>query len=183
MSPSPAHVPLVYLAGPDVFYPDPLAAAARKKKILRELGMEGLFPLDNELAPMDEPPECTALRIAQANEALIRQCDIVLANMKPWHGPSMDVGTAYEMGFARALGKIVMGYTPERRPFAQRVRAFLETLKPSRHDGNQIEDFGQMADNLMLVHAGAKPCQQRPEVAASFEEAAALAKKYWETTH
>lgn len=176
----PISRPLVYLAGPDVFYPDPLAAAARKKKILRELGMEGMFPLDNEIAPMDEAPECTALRIAQANETLIRKCDIVLANMEPWHGPSLDVGTAYEMGYGRALGKIVIGYTPDRLPFAQRVRAFLKALSPSRLNGNQIEDFGKMADNLMLVHAGAKRCQQPPEVAASFEEAAALAKRYWE---
>ena len=180
MHSSPAGVPLVYLAGPDVFYPDPHAAAARKKKILLELGMEGMFPLDNELTPLDEAPECTALRIAQANEALIRKCDIVLANMEPWHGPSMDVGTAYEMGYGRALGKIVVGYTPDRRPFARRVRAFLETLSLSRPDENQIEDFGQMTDNLMLVHAGAKRCQQPPEIVASFEEAAALAKGYWE---
>lgn len=41
--------PLVYLAGPDVFYPDPQAVAVRKKNILSEMGMAGLFPLDNQI--------------------------------------------------------------------------------------------------------------------------------------
>ena len=173
--------PLVYFAGPDVFYPDPLAVAVRKKNILSEMGMTGLSPLDNEIPPADEPPECTALRIALANEAMIEKCDIVLANMEPRHGPSMDVGTAYEMGYGRALGKIVVGYTPNRRPFSERVKAFLEHHKPLQPGckGNQIEDFGQMADNLMLVNAVVG--QRRPgDIPASFEEAAALAKKLWE---
>jgi len=173
--------PLVYLAGPDVFYPDPLAVAVRKKNILSEMGMAGLFPLDNEISATGEPPECTALRIALANEALIQKSDIVLANMEPWHGPSMDVGMAYEMGYGRALGKIVVGYAPDRRPFAERVKAFLEHQK-RLHPGCerfQIEDFGQMADNLMLVNAIVG--QRRPvEIPATFEEAAALAKKLWE---
>ena len=53
--------PLVYLAGPDVFYPDPQAVAVRKKNILSEMGMAGLFPLDNEISATGEPPKCELL--------------------------------------------------------------------------------------------------------------------------
>ena len=52
-----------------------------------------------------------ARRIALANEGLMRSCDLLIANLTPFRGVSMDAGTAFEVGFMRALGQPVLGYT------------------------------------------------------------------------
>ncbi|MBC7636099.1 MAG: nucleoside 2-deoxyribosyltransferase, partial [Acetobacteraceae bacterium] len=60
----------VYLAGPDVFLPDPVTRGAAFKQICASFGLRGVFPLD-ELDGGD-PPELVALdlafRIARRNE-------------------------------------------------------------------------------------------------------------------
>jgi nucleoside 2-deoxyribosyltransferase/GNAT superfamily N-acetyltransferase len=146
-----SRVPTVYLAGPDVFLPDARAAGARLKAICRDAGLEARFPLDADLSD--------AGAIAAANEALIRGCDGVLANLTPFRGPSADPGTVYEVGYARALGKAIVGYTEASDTFAERTAAWLERLgTPARRradgtledgDGMAIESFG-LIDNLML---------------------------------
>lgn len=143
--------PHVYLAGPDVFLPDARAAGARLKAICSEADLEAHFPLDVELADADA--------IAAANEALIRRCDGVLANLTPFRGPSADPGTVYEVGYARALGKVVVGYTEATDLFAERTAAWLARLgtpAQPRTDGAladasgmAIESFG-LIDNLMI---------------------------------
>src|SRR6266446_3456135 len=75
----PTKPPAVYLAGPDVFLPDPLAMAAAKKRLCAELGFEGVFPMDSEIEASNEPssPE-KARQISLANEALMRSCDLLV---------------------------------------------------------------------------------------------------------
>ncbi len=150
--------PRAYLAGPDVFLPNPLAFAQRKKDVCERYGLEGVFPLDAELAERGvEGPEL-GLLISRANEGLIRSCQLVIAQITPFRGPSADVGTAYEMGFARALGLRVFAYSNVSENFAPRTQAFMAGCR-TRADG-QVEDEDQMqiesfdlADNLMLVGA------------------------------
>ena len=43
------HRPRAYLAGPDVFFPNPVEIGAAKKAICAEHGLEGVFPLDANL--------------------------------------------------------------------------------------------------------------------------------------
>jgi nucleoside 2-deoxyribosyltransferase len=66
----------------------------------------------------------------------------------------MDGGTAYEIGFARALNKPVVGYLPStyRPEYADRVRHYygLRADAACDHDRLAIEDFGQV-DNLMMA--------------------------------
>ena len=149
----------VYLAGPDVFLPDPMTIARRKKALCAEYGFVGVFPLDAclDLSGLDGPS--AAARIAAANEGLMRGCDLLIANMTPFRGPGMDGGTAYEMGFMRALGRPVFGYTNSPDPFATRTKNFVGAGVQRRADGTeededglQIEDFG-LADNLMMAAA------------------------------
>lgn len=140
----------IYLAGPDVFLPDPLSAAAAKKTICDDHGFVGVFPLDKALDLQGLSPREAGLRIFDANEELMRGCDLVIANMTPFRGPSMDVGTAYEMGFMRALGRPVLGYSNDGRLFVERTRAWAGISQGSTDaDGLSIEDF-DMAENLML---------------------------------
>ena len=42
--------------------------------------------------------------------ANLRASDAVVANLTPWRGPGCDPSTAFEVGFASALGRPVLGY-------------------------------------------------------------------------
>ena len=41
----------------------------------------------------------------------MHSCDALVANLTPFRGVSADAGTAFEVGFMRALGRPVLGYT------------------------------------------------------------------------
>jgi nucleoside 2-deoxyribosyltransferase len=143
----------VYLAGPDVFLPDPRARAALLKSRCAAHGVIGVSPLDDlpgEPAAWAALPE--ALRIARRNEAHIASCDALIANLTPFRGPSADAGTVFELGFMRALGRPVFGWTNTTHDLAHRTRAFAGTTGGTDHEGLQIEDFG-LADNLMIEAA------------------------------
>jgi nucleoside 2-deoxyribosyltransferase len=140
----------VYLAGPDVFHPQAVQLAQAKRAFCRTLGLEALFPLDAVIeADPDEPGAVLAEKIYRSNLAMIEAADAVLANLTPFRGPSLDAGTAMEVGYAAALGKPVFGYSNVAAPFPQRTRAHLRRAP----DGLDVEDFGPLTDNLMIVSA------------------------------
>jgi nucleoside 2-deoxyribosyltransferase len=149
--------PRVYLAGPDVFFPNPDAWARSKKIICERHGLTGVSPLDD--LP-DEPAEWDSLplwrKIAMRNEAHIRSCQAIIANLTPFRGPSADVGTVYEVGFARALGLKLFGYATTTEMFLPRTLALLGDQKRALPDGSWrdgegllVEQFG-LFDNLMI---------------------------------
>lgn len=144
-------IPTIYLAGPEVFLPDPLAAAEAKKELCEAYGFEGVFPLDATLDLDGLSTREQGLAISQANEDLIRDCDLLIANLTPFRGPSADVGTVFELGFARGLGKPVFGYTNDPRTFAERTRAFAGLAPDAKQDagGMSLESF-DLRDNLMI---------------------------------
>jgi nucleoside 2-deoxyribosyltransferase len=145
----------IYLAGPDVFLPEPGARASALKAVCARHGVQGVSPLD---ALADEPGAWSVLpearRIALRNEAHIRACDALIANLTPFRGPSADVGTVFEVGFARALGLRLFGWSNDARGFAARTRSLAGLAAAATHDadGLLIEDF-DMADNLMIESA------------------------------
>jgi len=148
--------PRVYLAGPDVFLPEPLVRAVRLKEICHRYGLVGVFPLDPVDGPWGGLPE--AHRIALGNEAHIRSCDALIANLTPFRGPSADVGTVFEVGFMRALGRPVFGWSNTATLFTDRTVAFVagndqritrDAQGMRDADGMQIEDFA-LGDNLMI---------------------------------
>lgn len=161
--------PEIYLAGPEVFLPDPLARAAEMKDICHRLGAIGLFPLDNQHNVAHADAGVMAANISHADEALIRRCDAVVANMAPYRGASMDAGTSYEMGFAKGLGKLVVGYTTDWRRFSEKVAATTKLVPDGAwwrdENGMLVRDFG-LIDNLMVVKGAAT-------VLGSFNEAVA----------
>ncbi|MGO9867182.1 MAG: nucleoside 2-deoxyribosyltransferase [Rhodomicrobium sp.] len=188
--------PYVYLAGPDVFYPDAIPRGAKMKSALAARGMAGLFPLDDELHAGDFPSGAEfALAIARACEAQMRKADMGIFNIQPWRGPEADDGTSYELGFMAALGKPVVLWTSDRRSFAGRIVADVyggEAYRDGaalrgKRDACLIEDFG-LADNLMLINAAVRSARLVLGASAapagavhhSFEAAADFARRLWQ---
>ncbi len=141
----------VYLAGPDVFLPEAGQLAQRQKALCRRHGFEPRHPLDQ--ATLSSPG------IFRTNIGMIRDSDAVLANLNPFRGPEVDSGTAFEIGFAAALGKLVIGYVSRPENLMQRVeRLHGEIAYDANTDlwrdreGHLIEDFGH-AVNLMLAES------------------------------
>lgn len=148
----------VYLGGPEVFLPNAREIGTGKRVICERHGLVGVLPGDEEEA---FDPALTlrerALAISRANELLMRSCDAMVVNLTPFRGPSADVGSAYEMGFMRALGRPIFGYSNDSRLFVERVTAFSDggvRLRPTGEhedaDGMAIEPF-ELHDNLMLA--------------------------------
>jgi len=135
----------VYLAGPDVFFPDVDDRSGNLKIHCDLFNLEGVFPLDADVK-LEEPinQEKNGYTIFEGNLGLIRSCVAILANISPFRGPSVDAGTAFEIGYGLASGLIVAGYTTHFSLYKERVIP----------DGLMIEDFG-MIDNLM-IHGAAK---------------------------
>jgi len=151
--------PRVYLAGPEVFLANAAEIAERKKRLCARHGFEGVFPLDAGVDPDGRSPREHGLAIHAANEALVRDCALLVANLSPFRGPSADVGTVYELGLARGLGKPVFAYTNAAAGLRERTVAAIEATGAAARRGEDgawrdehgrwIEDFG-LADNLML---------------------------------
>lgn len=145
----------IYLAGPEVFLKQATVVLQHKVTICREHGFEGVSPLDSELNLAGMYPLETGLAISKANEEIMSTCDLVIANATPFRGVSMDVGTAFEMGFMRGQGKPVLAYTNTPDLFFERVAASLgSSPSPSAkileyEQGMRVEDHG-FVDNLMI---------------------------------
>lgn len=156
----------IYLAGFDVFRADSLAHGERLKALCREYGYEGLYPLDNQ-APAGLCGPALADWIYRQNVTLIRRADLVMANLNPFRGAEPDSGTAFEVGYAVALGKPVWAYAQDGRPLIEQLPA--QRAPDGRHvdaEGYTVEDFG-LPLNLMLacgarwVEGDARACLRR----------------------
>lgn len=142
----------IYLAGPDVFFPDIAQRSELHKQLCRDKGFEPLHPADH--------PSQEATTIYQANIAMLRQSDAVVANLNPFRGAEPDSGTAFEVGFATALNKPVVGYLSKRTTVRAQVAASFGPLVYDDAAGvwrdtqnNLVEDFG-LPVNLMLAVPG-----------------------------
>jgi len=146
-----------YLAGPDVFLPDPRAHAARKIEICARHGIVGRTPLNEDIErPADMSDEAFAQAIFRKDLAMMESCDIVIANLTPFRGTSADSGTLVEIGWFLGRGRPIFGYSNSARSFADRSRLHRDAV-PDPLPGIVVEGFG-LPDNLMIPcavsHAG-----------------------------
>src|SRR5262249_11803506 len=148
--------PRIYLAGPDVFLADPTSVFAAKRRLCTDYGFVGVPPVDDATDLSTLSKRDAVLRISAHNETLIRTCNLLIANLTPFRGPSADVGTAYELGFARALGLPVFAYSNVAGNLLERTHRHLGAQVRPRGgggledtDGMLLEDFDRV-DNLML---------------------------------
>ena len=148
--------PRIYLAGPTVFLADADDAGARLVALCAQYGCEGLYPLDFDL---DGPMSSRTIQAACLRE--LRSADGVVADLSPFRGPHADDGTAFELGFAHALGLPIWAYTTDPRPLIERIPGARAASGHVRDDkGLLIENLGR-AHNAMLaeaiLHLGTSP--------------------------
>ena len=148
--------PRIYLAGPTVFQADADEAGAKLVAICAGHGCEGLYPLDFAL---DGPMSSQTIQAACLRE--LKTAHGVVADLSPFRGPHADDGTAFELGFAHALGLPIWAYTSDSRLLIERIPGARATSGHVRDDmGLLIENFGR-AHNAMLaqaiVHLAASP--------------------------
>jgi nucleoside 2-deoxyribosyltransferase len=151
-----------YLAGPDVFFPNAIEHFKTMRNICEKYGLIPLVPLDNEVN-LDAPS--AARTIYLGNLRMIRDCDLVIANISPFRGPHADPGTAFEIGVALALNKPVFLYSQKSDS------QLIHRMKRENSSGQTVENFG-LTENLMLVHAS------NNDVMHTFTEAVLLASMY-----
>lgn len=144
--------PAAYLAGPDVFLPDAPAHAARKVAICARHGILGRTPLNEDVASLASMAEEEAWRtIFRKDLALMEACDLVIANLTPFRGPSADAGTLVELGWFLGRGRPIFGYSNTATPFAARSAAHL-AMFADPVPGLSVGGFG-LPDNLMVPGA------------------------------
>jgi nucleoside 2-deoxyribosyltransferase len=162
----------VYLAGPDVFFPNAVEIGQAKKDICAQFGFEGVYPLDADFSRLPESGNAadTGYMSFALMVELMDTCDLVIANMTPFRGPSMDVGTAVEIGYMHGRGKPVFGYTNVVADYADRVepdRFFVEPFGlvdncmvegPVREGGGVVVRAGVPADEVYTSLAGFTEC-------------------------
>ena len=192
--PKPSAPPKIYLAGPEVFLRDPNEVAEAKMAVCALHGLAGKFPADAGPITPGQSLQERGHAIFYANEALIDSCDALIANLTPFRGPGMDVGTAYEIGFMRGKGRPVFGYSNshltlfdrtmkhDREGFRRRKNSE-STMSFEDRDQLGVEQFG-FHENLMIdraVHESGVPIvarktkrRDRYTDLAAFEECVAL---------
>jgi nucleoside 2-deoxyribosyltransferase len=145
----------VYLAGPEVFFPDGEAITEAKRALTRDYGFVPNIWSGAQDWPTDKFE--IGVFIARNNEAVMNDSDFIIANMTPFRGISTDVGTAFEIGYMCAQGKPAFGYTNDARFYGQRATDdfYKGDVTPDDKgvnrapDGQMVEDHF-MSDNLML---------------------------------
>lgn len=152
----------IYIAGPDVFFKDSLQIGEDKKKLCEKYGFVGIYPLD--LLPVDlfsgiysTKKQAQIIKNACVNG--IKDCDILIANMTPFRGVSMDIGTANEIGVAHILNKDIYGYSLDSRSYLQKLKdsdnfSHSDELGFVNYDNDHstIENFDKI-DNCMVTES------------------------------
>lgn len=156
----------IYIAGPDVFELNSIEIGQQYKEICKVYNYIGLYPLDNEIN-FDQNPQKTAKDIFDANVNLIREADIVIANLNTFRGKEADSGTIWECGYAYALGKEVYGYMDNTQSYLDSFSKE-EVISNDSHglldlENRVIENFN-LPINLMIG------CSVKKIIAGTFED-------------
>ena len=143
-----------------MFRPDCLAIFERLRAICRNLGLQGVSPLDGQGAVAGLPPaEATILAIVAADRDLMDTCDGGLFCLDPFRrAADMDPGTAVEIGYMFGQGKPLCGYTVDGRGYPEKVAAYFHAAWRSglrdRPPVGEGGSSGSLEDpDGMLVHS------------------------------
>jgi len=123
------------------------------KEICSNYGFEGLFPLDKEIKEYSSNNDL-AEKIFNNNIHLIKQSDIIIANLNNFRGSEPDSGTSFECGVGFALDKKLYGYVDSMediiKKYDKKHEVYIFESKQYLDENNMfIEDF-DLPLNLML---------------------------------
>jgi nucleoside 2-deoxyribosyltransferase len=141
--------PKIYIAGPQVFLPDPLKFFDGVRRLCERKGVVPLIPFDPVIADTRD--------IFRLNIDLLKSCDGLVADVSPFRGAEPDSGTVWEAGFVSALGKPVALYTDETRSEGERQYRYFKQIGCNVHEYATLLPDGMMKNphgrviNLMLT--------------------------------
>jgi len=147
----------LYLAGPDLWFPDAETHDLKKRALVEAAGFRALTPFDNAATEM-EASEVMARELYAETAQRLRQADALIANLTPWRGPGADPATAYACGYFAALGKPVFAYLNISDELSADYRDRVERMVGAApdaagvlrdDDGCEVEDFA-LPENIML---------------------------------
>lgn len=113
-----------------VFDPDPWPVFERMKMLCGAFGLVGVAPLDNQVGLGHLPPGKQLLEaIVCADIELMDRLEAGVFCLDGFRrGPEMDAGTAFEIGYMKALGKPIAGWTRDARSYPIKVTEFLRSV-------------------------------------------------------
>lgn len=164
----------IYIAGPDVFASDDLEMGKVKVEICEKYGFNGLYPsflLPEDLFSGKYDPDYVGEVVNDRCLGGIKKAEIILGNMTPFRGREMDSGTAFEMGYAKALDKIIYGYSMDNRTYIERMQqdegGVIVDARGTYRDkaGYAIEDVNE-GENSMI----SKSCKMKMVTPGKGEE-------------
>jgi len=122
--------PRVYLGGPMVFDVAPSVIFERMKTLCRQHGLVGVAPLDNQIGlEVMRPGKQLLNRIVAADIELMDQLEAGVFCLDGFRrGPEMDAGTAFEVGYMKALRKPIAGWTRDPRSYPDKVADFFRNI-------------------------------------------------------
>jgi nucleoside 2-deoxyribosyltransferase len=162
-----------------VFEPDPAAIFDRMKALCLAVGVVGVAPLDNQIGL-----EGVALgkdlveRIVRADIALMDRLEAAVFCLDGFRrAPQMDAGTAFEVGYMKALGKPIAGWTRDVRSYPKRVAEFFHSVFGQGLTPTAAGSVGGMSGSLrdpdgVLVHS--EGCAQNAMVHVGIELAGGI---------
>ncbi len=139
----------IYFAGPDVFRSDVNDWRKHVIEICQAHGVLALLPCDTT--------ETNAKAIRATNIQRLEEASAIIANLTPFRGVEVDTGTAFEVGYACALHKPIVGFATNLESLEARVERLYGPLAESRgafsrrdRDGFGVEEFS-LPTNLMIA--------------------------------
>jgi nucleoside 2-deoxyribosyltransferase len=116
-----------YLAGFEIFMLDGVEVGERMKETCLQYNFEGIYPQDQP--PHFEVLSDALMKVSYARSAYffdrdqlhIRNSNMVIADLSPFHGHEPDSGTVFEAGMCFGLGYDCYGFTSDGRPLIERI--------------------------------------------------------------
>ncbi len=140
----------VYLAGDIVFRPDAAKIYAGLRDICREVGLQGVAPIDGQMTLAGLPPgEAMIMAIVAADRDLMDGCDCGLFCLDGFRrAADMDPGTAVELG-----------YTADPRFYPEKVKTYFATawqadLRPRPPSRSAASGTLEDPDGILVHSAG-----------------------------
>jgi nucleoside 2-deoxyribosyltransferase len=117
----------IYLAGPMVFLPDAERVFGIMKDILKDYGLKGVAPVDNQSNLTGvRPGKDLNEAIYQADIEIMNSVDGAIFDISPFRrGTEMDTGTAFEIGYCRCLGIPMTGWTTQTLFYPEHVSEYV----------------------------------------------------------